>query len=107
MHEKQFEYGALARGFYLALWPLALVIALYFPQWIIAYVAGLLLLGLGLRPLLEHTGACSLYVSLAQAAVDRKDRRLLAHKQAQAERKARDEKYRKSHYRDPRLPKNW
>lgn len=62
---------------------------------------------LGLRPLLELTGAHAVYVHLMQVLVDRKDRRLLADKQAQVERKARDEKYRKSNYRDPRLPKNW
>lgn len=97
----------MALGIYLAGWPLLIVIALAFPQWAIYYFGFLLFLGLCLRPLLEHSGAYALYVRVTQAAIDRKDRRFLLNKQLQVDRKARDDKYRHSRYRDPRLPKNW
>ena len=108
MEEKQFEYGTIALGIYAASWPLCLVVFLYFGvEALLYYVASLLFSGLLLRPLLEKSGLHRFYRSAVDGVTERKERRQHAEQAANAARKARDEAYRNSRYRDPRLPKNW
>ena len=108
MQDKQFEYGWVVRGIYAGLWPLCLVVLLYFGTMpLLYYVCGLLFLGLLLRPLLEKSGAHRAYRSVIDGVTERKQSRKRAEQEAAAASKARDERYRNSRYRDPRLPKNW
>ncbi len=107
MTGNRFEYGAFSRGSYLALWSVAIPVALAFPNLFLYYVLALLAVGFGLRPLIEKTGLFELYQSLVMTYEDKRDKNYLADRRSELDRKARDEKYRKSRVKDPRLPPNW
>jgi hypothetical protein len=104
---KKFEYGPLSIGTFLALVSVTVLIGLYYPAWVIRYVLFLLFLAFGLRPLLEMTGLLEECQSVLQSIHEKRNKKYVEQKRAEVDRKIRDEKYRKSRYRDPRLPKNW
>jgi hypothetical protein len=104
---KKFEYGPLSIGTFLALVSVTVLIGLYYPAWVIRYVLFLLFLAFGLRPLLEMTGMLEMCQSVLQSIHEKRNKKYVEQKRAEVDRKIRDEKYRKSRYRDPRLPKNW
>ncbi len=107
MREKSFEYGPLARGFYIALLWFIPLLVWHYPQWLWHYVALLIFLGFCLRPLLEWSGL-ALWVGDRLAALDtRLHRRRETRRRLLIERRERDKKYRHSHRKDPRLPPNW
>lgn len=107
MAEKQFEYGPLARGAYLALIYFALLVGWVAPGWLFHYAAFLMFLGLGLRPLLEWTGLAQRFQSTMADIEERWHRKREFRRRLEIDRRERDKKYRCSHYRDPRLPPNW
>ncbi len=107
MHEKEFEYGPVARGAYIALIAVLPVLPLVRPGIVLEYLCFLIFLGFGLRPLLQYTGLYQLFHLGGGKLRDRADRKFLQQRRMEIDRKARDEKYRKSHYRDPKLPKRW
>ncbi|EEB80558.1 hypothetical protein GPB2148_3377 [marine gamma proteobacterium HTCC2148] len=107
MPERKFEYGPIAGGVYSALISLTFLVAILWPSWLLAYVSGLLFLGLGLRPLLEWSGLLDRYSDMEATLEERFHRKHVNKRRLQIERKERDKKYKHSHYRDPRLPHNW
>ena len=107
MSSKRFEYGPLARGLYTALMWLMLPVAYQYPAYLLHYAGFLLFLGLGLRPLIEALGLDHSLGSLLASADDRLHRRFLEKRRRAVERKVRDDRYRRSRVRDPRLPRNW
>lgn len=105
--EKEFEYGPIAQGVFIALicsTPLMLFIA---PKYLPHYVFFLLLLGLGLRPLLIKTGLHRFWSASGAELQGGMDRKFIAKRRADIELQDKLKRYRKSRYRDPRLPKNW
>ena len=107
MTEKQFEYGPLARGIYMALIYFALLIGWVAPGWLFHYAAFLIFLGLGLRPVLEWTGLAWRFQSAMADLEERWYRKRETKRRMQIARRERDKKYKYSHYRDPRLPPGW
>ena len=104
---KEFEYGPLAKGLYIALFCMAVPLLLLYPQYLLRYLAALVLLGLGLRPLLVRSGLYTLWNRTLGSAQRKWDEKYLAERRAEIEREQELEKIRRSRVRDPRLPKNW
>lgn len=107
MADKKFEYGPLPVGIFMALVAVIVPIGMYYPDWIFRYLMFLLFLGLGLRPLLVMTGMLSVSQSLLQSLEEKRNKKFVEQKRREVELKMQLEKYRKSRYRDPRLPKDW
>lgn len=107
MHEHKYEYGPISRGIYMALIWVSLAIGMGWPKMLPYYLGFLLFLGLGLRPLLEKTGLADLFMHLVASTDEKLHKGSQAKLSRKIDRKVRDEKYRKSRYRDPRLPKDW
>jgi hypothetical protein len=107
MSHRKFEYGPLAVGIFMALVAVIAPVGMYFPEWQLYYLLFLFFLGFGLRPVLEVTGLLAVCESVLESLRERWNRKFVEQKRRQVDRKVRDEKYRKSRYRDPRLPKNW
>ncbi|TDG13390.1 hypothetical protein E2F43_07560 [Seongchinamella unica] len=107
MAEKQFEYGPVARGVYMALLYFVFLVGWLAPGWLFPYAAFLIFLGLGLRPLLEWTGLAQRCQDMTATIGDWRYRKRNRQRRMEIARRERDRKYRYSHYRDPRLPPNW
>ncbi len=107
MAGKQFEYGPVARGIYIALISGVFLVAWVVPGWLVYYIGFLLFLGLGLRPLLERSGVAHHFFEVVADVDDRLHRKRELKRRAQIERQQRDKKYKHSHYRDPKLPPRW
>jgi hypothetical protein len=103
----QFEYGPLARGCYLALACLLPVSAILSPELLAWHVLLVLFLGIGLRPLLEQTGAYALYTRLENVLRERWNHDFTERRRCEIERRARRARYRRFGPEDPRLPKKW
>lgn len=107
MRENEFEFGPVSKGCYLGLISLAALIPLYYPDMFLYYVLALIFLGLGLRPLLQRTGLYKLWAQVEISVSGRWNKKYLEKRRMEVDRKVRDEKYRHSRVKDPRLPKNW
>ena len=109
MREQDFQYGPVARGLYIAMIGLLPLVGILAPGRFMAYAGLLLFLGFGLRPLLEVTGLYRLLIATGLAVQERMDRKFLAQRRREIDRRLRDERYRQSRARDrdPRLPKRW
>jgi hypothetical protein len=103
----QFEYGPVLKGTFLGISSIAVVVGLYFPDLFYYYILVLLFLGLGLRPLLEKTGLYENYCGMLFMLQEKLDKKWVAKRRAELDRKARDERLRHSRVKDPRLPRNW
>ena len=86
---------------------LILYIGWIYPDMLIYYILLWLFLGLGLRLVIEKTGLYEAYQNARVAINNRFGKKRHDRIKKEVERKMRDEKYRKSRYRDPRLPRNW
>ena len=107
MSEHEFEYGPVLRTLYvLMIWPI-LYIGWAYPDMVFYYVCLWVFLGLGLRIVIEKSGLYEAYQNARVAIDDKRGRKRHTRIKQEVDRKMRDEKYRKSRYRDPRLPKNW
>ncbi|MCL6416833.1 hypothetical protein MIB92_14325 [Aestuariirhabdus sp. Z084] len=103
----KFEYGPVSLGVFKALlWGTALV-GFIAPVSLTYYVAFLLFLAFGLRPLIERTGLFEYYQHFRCTLDERLNRKQLAQRDQEIERKRRDDRYRHARRKDPRLPKNW
>lgn len=107
MREPQFEYGLLAKGIFHALIALAPVVFFIWPQWLLWYAALLIFLVVGLRPLLERTGLYELFHFLVRSTDEQLHKKEMEQRVREIDRKERDKKYKHTHRRDPKLPKNW
>ena len=70
--DDQFAWGPLALGSYGAMLSLTVVVALYFSHYLGWYVALLLFLGIGLKPLLVRTGLAARLGVLFDSAEERR-----------------------------------
>lgn len=107
VRHKQFEYSPLVQGVYRGLACAAVPLPLLGIEVFLAYMAVLLFLGLGLRPLLERTG---LYRALGHFLVvfeGKTSKRFLEKRAAEIDRKARDDRHRRRRLKHPDLPKHW
>jgi hypothetical protein len=104
---KKFEYGPLPVGIFLGLVAVIVPIGLYYPTWIFRYLMFLLFLGVGLRPLLVMTGVLKMVQSVLHSVEEKRNKKYVEQKRREVDLKMQLEKYRKSRYRDPRLPKDW
>lgn len=107
MYDDQFRWGPLARGAYIAMLWLTILVGWHYSHLLGWYVALLIFLGLVLRPLLIATG-------LAQYLADVRESMLESHWEKRNERRRmeitrseRDKQYRYRRTKDPRLPRNW
>ena len=103
----EFEYGPVSRGIYIALIcsaPFVLVLA---SDYLLYYVVFLAFLGFGLRFFLVKTGLFNLWNSVECSITERWNRKYTAKRAAEIDTAVEVEKYKRSRYRDPRLPKNW
>lgn len=107
MREREFEYGVFARGAYTAMIGVLPVVVLFAPAYALYYLGLLLFLGFGLRYVLEITGLHNSLTGIGLVAQERMERKFLEKRRREIDLKQRDEKYRKSHRKDSRLPKNW
>lgn len=101
------RFGFVSFSIYVALVWCTFIVIWSFPEYVNYYIAFLVFLGLGLRPLLEWTGIYDRWIDLRE----RLDQKIHARHYREQRRKvaqaARDERYRKARKRDPRLPKHW
>ncbi|NQX90397.1 MAG: hypothetical protein HRT77_17285 [Halioglobus sp.] len=104
---RAFEFGPLTRGTYIALIALLPVVPFIDSAWVVPYGLLLVFLGCGARPVLQHSGAYHAWTSLENSLLQRWDRKYLARRRRDIDRRVRDDRYRKMRYRDPRLPKRW
>jgi len=104
---REFEYGPLAKGIYIALFWVSIPLLLLYPQYTLRYVLFLLFLGFGLRPFLVWSGLYGLWNRTMGGAERKWDEKRLAERRAAIDSAEEVEKYKRSRYRDPRLPKNW
>lgn len=107
VRHKQFEYSPLLQGAYRGLLWAALPIPLFGIDLFVVYVAILLFLGFGLRPLLERTGLYRLLSHYLVVFEEKTSKRYLEKRAAEIDRKARDDKHRKRRLKHPDLPRNW
>ncbi len=107
MSRDDFSWGPLARGIYIALLWLTLVIVYIYPIHLIWYVSLLVFLGFFLRPLIISTGMHNLFSVLASKPGDILWEKRTKKRRAEIERRERDKRYRNQRVKDPRLPKNW
>tara|TARA_B110000908_G_C9815387_1_gene254787 strand:+ start:83 stop:406 length:324 start_codon:yes stop_codon:yes gene_type:complete len=107
MHKPKFQYGPIAKGVFGGLVPLSILVALFATDMIGYYLVFLAFLALGLKPILEKSGLYDVYVHCRETLSDKYHRRRHDEIGKEVDRKARDEKYRRSRVRDPKLPKNW
>ena len=105
--EPEFRFGPLSKGAFIAMMCITPVVPLLNRDWFLPYLLILVFLGFALRPVLVRTGLYELWNRCESGFYERWDRKFLHKRRMDIERKARDEKLRKSRYRDPRLPKNW
>lgn len=107
MREREFEFGPLVKGSYGGLMAIFPVVLVGWPDFFWWYVFLMLFLGLGLRVLIEKTGIYRIWGVTKMSLDDKFHKRLIEKRQLDIDRKSRDDKYRKSRVKDPRLPKNW
>ena len=105
--EPEFEFGPISRGIYIALICITAVIPLFAPEYFLRYVIFLAFLGFGLRTFLVKTGLYNLWNNVGGILLGKWDRKYLEKRASDIDRGLELEKYRKSRYRDPRLPKKW
>lgn len=103
---QHFEFGPTARGIYIALISVASLVPLVSPTYFIHYVIFLIFVGFGLGPFFVKTGLFGLWNNICTRVREKWDRKYLAKRASEIDRRVELEKYRKSRYRDPRLPKN-
>lgn len=107
MDKSDFQWGMLARSLYIAMLWFTLAIALINYKFLLYYGLLLLFLGLGLKPLLIHSGLYQLYNSLLIKADDRAWKKANQQRRQQIARQERDKVYRSRRVKDPKLPDNW
>ncbi len=105
--KRDFEYGPVARGIFIALVSLTPVLPFVHPGYLAPYLLLLLFLGLGLRPLLQWTGLYTLFGYTRADLQQGMDRKFVERRQTHVDLHARVKRFRHSRYRDPRLPRNW
>jgi hypothetical protein len=107
MGNEDFQWGPLARGLYIAMLWLTVLVGWHFSHLLYHYVALLIFLGLCLKPLLVVTGLAERLSIIADRFHEARWGRVTRQRRAQVARKERDKRHRYSHYKNPRLPEKW
>ena len=105
--QPKFLWGPLARAIYIGMLWFTIVIGWHFSNFLIYYIPLLIFLGIGLRPLVEHSGVYDFYEHYSEKIVEGKWGKIGKKKGIEIDRKVRDKKYRQNRVKDSRLPKNW
>jgi hypothetical protein len=104
---EDFQYGPLARGLFIALCWLSVLLGFTAPNLIPWHLGLLLFLGLGLKPLLLRTGLHRGWLHLVAEFEARRHAVADRRKARRVERKRRDDRLRKARSRSPDLPPRW
>lgn len=107
MHMSDFEYGSLAKGIFTALCWFVFLILFFVPQWFFYYLLFLAFLGFGLKPLLIKSGIYRAYSGAMFSLSERWHRKEVEKRRAEVRNEERSKRYKHTHEKDPRLPKNW
>jgi hypothetical protein len=107
MPNDEFSWGPVARGIYIAMLWLTIVVGWHYPNMLIYYVPLLIFLGLGLKPLLVRTGFMGLFGNALNSIHDGHWERVTRQRRAEIARKERDKSYKYRRAKDPALPKDW
>lgn len=102
-----FKYGPLAIAIYQALLWLTILVGLFATDYIVHYVGFLLFLGLGLKPLLVHTGLYRLVEGFLGERQAAEDERLYKQRSFEIDRKERSKRLKMRREKDKSLPKHW
>ena len=94
--DEDIQYGPLARGIYIGLLWLTVLLAFTAPFLVPLHVGLLLFLGLGLEPFLKRTGLLRVWRSLMADLQKKRHADHHAEAARHVERKRRDEKHRKT-----------
>ena len=107
MREREFEFGPISKGVFIALFSILPVMPAIYPDAFFYYLLFLLCIGFGTRIFLVRTGLYTFWCSIEGGLMNKWDKKFLRKRGIEIDRKLRDEKYRKSRHRDPKLPRNW
>ena len=102
-----FEYGVVARGIFISLLWLTVLIGFTAPFMLPWHIGLLLFLGLGLKPVLLKTGLYSGWLRFLVHSEKMRYEKFDAGVAQSVERKRRDDKLRKARKRSEELPPNW
>jgi len=107
MATQAFQWGPLARGVYIAMLWLTILVGWHYTHFLYHYVALLIFLGLCLKPLLVATGLAERLSAFTDRVDEGRWARITQRRRAEAARKERDKRYRHRHQKDSRLPDKW
>jgi len=107
MSADKLVYSPIAVGIYQGICVAGTLVPFYFPDKIFHYIIFVLFFGLGLKPFLEKTGLYDLYRQFAEKYLDWRYEAIIKRRTEETDQKNRNDKYRRSRKKDPRLPKNW
>ena len=111
MTEPEFQYGPVAKAIYIALLWFTVVFA-FIPDYahlLFYYIPFLIFLGIGLRPLLVHTGLYRHFSQLNHKLDEARYAELSDKRRKEIEKADRIARYKNQHqrHRDKDLPPNW
>lgn len=106
LKEESFEWGALARGLYVAMLWLIWIFVFTAPSYLMYYVPLLLFLGLGLRPILIKTGLFNAYQGYLAKRDERINQKLKKGYRTRNANKIEQQERNREKMRQSLLPKN-
>lgn len=104
---REIEYGPISNGIFIALVTVSPIVLMLNREYFLYYIFLLIFLGFGLRTFLIKTGLYRLWNSICDGAIRKWDEKHLQKRARKIDRGVELEQFRKSRYRDPKLPKNW
>ncbi|MEM1112102.1 MAG: hypothetical protein AAGI11_09370 [Pseudomonadota bacterium] len=102
-----FEWGPLAKGCYIAMASVTVLVAFAFPHHLYWYLPLVIFLGVGLKTVLVRTGLAKHLSFWLEQTEEARWSKITRRRRLEIERQERDKRYRHRHKQDPRLPKNW
>lgn len=105
--DDKFEFGFIAQGIFKAICAMGIFVAIIAPEKIAHYMALILFLGFGLKPLIKITKLHTIVETLGERISEHRYRGITERRKNEITRKEHNEKYRRKRTKDPRLPKNW
>ena len=105
--DEYFEWGPLAKGTYMMLLSVTVLVAIAFPQHLYWYIPMIIFMGVGLKTVLVRSGLARHLSFLLDRAEEARWSKITRRRRMEIERQERDKRYRHRHKQDSRLPKNW
>ena len=102
-----FEYGPIARGVFIGLCWMTVLLGFVEPNWVLWHVCLLVFLGLCLKPLLVKSGLHQLWLDLRVRLDAKRHAQRDAELSDRIDRERRDARLRQSRIREKRLPPRW